>query len=115
MNRKVLGLALAGLLSAGTGTAIACEFKAGVTKFLDYAYCRYGENAVVVVELPESVSWEKCIYHAEPFSMEKLLAVTRDENGKEVLSINDRSQLGNPCYMTKRHCDAALRAFKAGG
>jgi len=39
MNGKVLIIALTGLLTAGP--TLACEYKAGETKFLDYANCRY--------------------------------------------------------------------------
>ena len=55
-------------------------------------------------------TWEECIYYLEAFRPPKLLAVTREKDGKEVASINNRSQIGNPCYLTKRHCDAALKA-----
>ncbi|MBT8061365.1 MAG: hypothetical protein KJO85_01695, partial [Gammaproteobacteria bacterium] len=92
------------------GPALACEYKQGETLFEDYANCRYGEDAIAVVELGESSSWEKCIYQVEAFRPAKLLAVTKMENGKELLSINDRSKIGNPCYMTKSKCDVALKA-----
>jgi hypothetical protein len=39
-----------------------------------------------------------------------LLAVTREKNGKEQASINDRAQIGNPCYLTKQACDKAFKA-----
>ena len=112
MNTKAITLTLIGLLSGGMNAAIACEYKAGETKFLDYANCRYGEDAIVVVDLPENAGWEQCVYLAEAFRPEKLLAVTRTENGKEKLSLNDRSQRGNPCYLSKRKCDAALKNYK---
>ena len=112
MNRKAITLTFIGLLTAGTGTAMACEYKAGETKFLDYANCRYGEDAILVIDLPDSAGWDQCIYLAEAFRPEKLLAVTKNVNGKETLSLNDRSQIGNPCYLTKSKCDAALRASK---
>jgi hypothetical protein len=114
MNGKAIAITLAGLLAAGTNVALACEYKKGETKYLDYAKCRYGEDTILVVELNDNSAWDQCIYQAEAFRPEKLLAVTKDENGKETLSINDRSQIGNPCYMTKRACDTALKAWKAG-
>jgi hypothetical protein len=110
MNRKVLLLALTGLLLNSTGAAIACEYKAGETKFVDYAKCRYGDDSIEVVALPEDAVWEECIYYLEAFRPPKLLAVTKIKNGKEQASINNRAQIGNPCYLSKRHCDAALKA-----
>lgn len=115
MKRNASMIALACLLAAGPGTAMACKFTAGETKFADYANCRYGGDAVLVVDLPEGNSWEQCVYRLQAFRPEELLAVTREENGKETLSINDRSQIGNPCYLTKRSCDAALKALKDSG
>lgn len=112
MNTKALAVALA-LLAAGSNTVLACEYKAGETKFLDYANCRYGEDAVLVVMLPEQAAWDQCIYQMQAFRPETLLAVTKERDGKEVTSINDRSSIGNPCYMTKQQCDAALKAYKA--
>jgi hypothetical protein len=114
MNRKILILTLAGLLTTGTGAALACEYKAGETKFLDYANCRYGEDSILVVDLPEGSSFEQCIYYLEAFRPEKLLAVTRDKNGQETVSINDRAKIGNPCYLTKSKCDKALKAQEQG-
>ena len=114
MNRKALTLTLAGLLAAGTGTAMACEYKAGETMYKDYAYCRYGEDSIVIVDLPENSGWESCVYHVEPFRPEKLLAITKTSAGKELLSLNDRTQIGNPCYLTKRRCDTALKAYNQG-
>ena len=108
MNRKLLILALTGLLTSGT--ALACEYKAGETKFLDYANCRYGEDSILVVDLPKDSNFEKCIYYLEAFRPEKLLAVTKEQGGKEVISINDRAKIGNPCYLTKQSCDKALKA-----
>jgi len=108
MNRKLLILALTGLLTSGT--ALACEYKAGETKFLDYANCRYGEDSILVVDLPEGSNFQKCIYYLEAFRPEKLLAVTKEQGGKEVISINDRAKIGNPCYLTKQSCDKALKA-----
>ena len=110
MNKKTLILTLAILLILNTGVAIACEYKAGETKFLDYALCRYDEDSIEVVILPQDAVWDQCIYYMEAFRPPKLLAVTRDKNVKEVVSINDRSKIGNPCYLTKQHCDAALKA-----
>ena len=110
MNRNALTLALATLLAVATSPAIACEYKKGETKFADYAHCRYGEEAILVIDLPESSSWDQCIYLAEAFRPEKLLAVTKERNGKEEASINDRAKIGNPCYLAKQSCDAALKA-----
>ena len=114
MNSNSLTLALA-LLLGGTGSALACDYKAGETKFVDYANCRYGPDSIVVVDLKDSKAWDNCIYHTEAFKPSKLLAVTKDENGKEILSLNDRSKIGNPCYLTKSKCDKALKAQLAGG
>lgn len=113
MRRKTMVIALAGFLAAGSGAAIACEYKAGETKFLDYAYCRYPEDAILVVDLPEGSSWDNCVYLLEAFRPEKLLAVTKERDGKESHSINARGNIGNPCYLTKSSCDAALKAYKA--
>ena len=110
MNRKSLLLLSASLLLAGTGTVIACEYKAGETKFADYANCRYGEDNIEVVKLPEGSFWQECVFYLEAFRPPKLLAVTKDEDGKEKASINDRKQIGNPCYLSKQHCEAALKA-----
>ena len=114
MNSKALSITLASLLTAGTGTAFACDFKQGETKFVDYANCRYGEDSIQIVQLPESSNWENCIYFVEAFRPEKLLAVTKDQGGKEVVSINDRAKIGNPCYLTKQSCDAVLKEYKKG-
>lgn len=114
MNRKAILIALAGFLTAGSGAAVACEYKAGETKFLEYAQCRYGNDAIQVIDLPEQSSWEQCIYLIEAFRPEKLLAVTKEKNGKEEASINARGNIGNPCYLSKSSCDAALKKFKAG-
>jgi hypothetical protein len=110
MNRNALTLALASLLIAGSGAAFACEYKTGVTRFVDYANCRYGEESILVVDLPEGSSWDNCVYQMEAFRPAKLLAVTKERNGKETHSINDRASIGNPCYLTKRLCDTALKA-----
>jgi hypothetical protein len=108
MNRKSLRFIAASLLLAATGTAIACEYKQGETEFLDYAVCRYGEENIKVVNLPKDAIWEQCIYYLEAFRPPQLLAVTRVKNGKEVCSINNRTQIGNPCYLAKQQCDDAL-------
>ncbi|MGA9573456.1 MAG: hypothetical protein WBS20_05855 [Lysobacterales bacterium] len=109
MNRKAFRFIIASVLLATAGTAIAaCEYKRGETEFLDYANCRYGEENIEVVNLPEDSIWEQCIYFLQAFRPPKLLAVTRTKNGKEVCSINDRAQIGNPCYLTKQRCDDAL-------
>jgi len=110
MNTKVLTFTLATLLAAGSSAALACEYKKGETKYVDYAYCRYGQDSILVVELPESSNWDHCVYQAEAFRPAKLLAVTKERGGKEEISVNDRAQIGNPCYLTKRSCDAALKA-----
>ena len=112
MNCKSLLLASV-LVMAGTGTALACEYKAGETKFVDYATCRYGADAILVVDLPEGASWDNCIYQLQAFRPETLLAVSKTRNGKESHSINDRGSIGNPCYLSKQQCDAALKAWKA--
>jgi hypothetical protein len=109
MNGKTLARVLAGLLTAGTGLAAACEYVAGETEFMDYANCRYDSDALVVVDLPEDNSWQKCVYLMEAFRPPKLLAVTRVKDGKEEHSINSRGNIGNPCYLTKRACDEALK------
>ena len=110
MNRKALFVTLTGLLAASINAAIACEYKAGETKFLEYANCRYGEDSIQVVKLSEDSNWEECIYYLQAFSPAKLLAVTKQKDGKEVISINDRKKIGNPCYLTKQQCDAVLKA-----
>ena len=112
MNKKVLTFILAAFLTAISSAAIACEYIRGETKFLDYANCRYGEDNILVVDLPENSSWDICLYYLEAFRPEKLLAVTRERDGKEQISINDRAKIGNPCYLTKQSCDAALKASK---
>ncbi len=105
-------ITIAGLMLAGAGTAVACEYKPGETRFLDYANCRYGEDNIVVVDLPEGSGWENCVYFLQAFKPSKLLAVTKTQNGKEIHSVNDRTQIGNPCYLSKRKCDTALKAWK---
>ena len=101
------------LLTASMGTVLACEYKAGETKFVDYAKCRYGDDAILVVDLPEGSSWDNCIYQLQAFRPETLLAVSKTRNGKESHSINDRGSIGNPCYLSKQQCDAALKAYNA--
>jgi hypothetical protein len=110
MNRNALIFTLASVLIACTSTAIACEYKAGETKFVDYANCRYGEDNIQVVKLPEDFRWGSCVYYLQAFRPPKLLAVTQLQDGKELISINDRSKIGNPCYLTKQYCDTALKA-----
>jgi len=111
MKKKSLIISLAIMLAANAGVAIACEYKKGETLFADYANCRYGEDSIQVVKLPEGSTWDHCIYYLEAFRPPKLLAVTQDNNGVEQVSINDRKQIGNPCYLTKQYCDAALKAL----
>ena len=111
MTKKLLIIALTGLFTAGP--ALACEYVKGETEFIDYAQCRYGTDAIEVVDLPEGSSWDNCVYLLEAFRPAKLLAVTKVRDGKETHSINDRGAIGNPCYLTKTSCDKALRA--AGG
>ena len=110
MNKKALFLILVSILLGGAGKAFACEYKAGETKFLDYAICIHGSDAIEEVTLPADAVWDKCIYKLEAFRPPKLLAVTRIKDGQEITSINDRTQIGNPCYLTKAKCDAALEA-----
>jgi hypothetical protein len=112
MKRKMTLLLIAGLFL--TGTASACEYKAGETKYLDYAHCLYGEDQVTVAELPENTSWDRCIYRTQAFMPAKLLAVTRDRDGIEEANINCRGCIGNPCYLMKSACDRALEAQLSG-
>lgn len=112
MKHPALTLTLASLLAASAGSAFACEYVAGETHFADYATCRYGKDAIEIVDLPPDAAWEKCVYQLEAFRPPKLLAVTRMKNGKEEHSINARGNIGNPCYLTKQQCDAALKAQK---
>ena len=107
MKRQIVFIFLACLL--WSTPAISCEYVAGESLFLDYAICRYGEDAVVAVDLPENSSWDRCVYHMQAFMPPKLLAVTRDKDGKEETSINSRGNIGNPCYLVKSACDAALK------
>jgi len=39
--------------------------------------------------------------------------VTKQKDGKEIHSINARGNIGNPCYLTKQSCDAAMKTYKA--
>lgn len=112
MKRRVLTLTITGLLVASMGAAMACEYIPGKTKFIDYANCRYGADSIVVVDLPEGSCWDCCVYYVEVFCPEKLLAVTKERNGQEELSVNKRGEIGNPCYLSKQKCDAALKAYK---
>jgi len=110
MSQKTILLIPVLLLLAGTAVAQTCEYKSGETKYLDYALCRYDADSIQVVDLPEGATWQKCIYFLQPFRPPKLLAVTKEQDGKELASINNRQQIGNPCYLTKQHCDRALEA-----
>lgn len=111
MKRTAWLFALACLLAPATALAQNCKFTQGETKYLDWAHCRYGEDAIIAVDLPENNSWDACIYQVQAFRPPKLLAVTKQEaDGSELLSVNDRSQVGNPCYLTKQRCDKALAA-----
>lgn len=112
MKRLLAFIVLASLFSAGSTTA--CEYIQGETKFLDYAHCRYGTEAILVIDLPESSNWDQCVYLVQAFMPEKLLATTREKDGREETSINSRSSIGNPCYLMKRACDAVLQEYKAG-
>jgi len=112
MSQKTILLIPVLLLLAGSALAQVCEYKAGETKYLDYALCRYDADSIQVVDLPEEATWEQCIYYLQAFRPPKLLAVTKQQNGKEVASINNRHQIGNPCYLTKQHCDRALEAVQ---
>ena len=112
MKRRTLAFMLGGLLIASSSGVFACEYVTGETKFIDYANCRYSSDALVVVDLPEGSSWDNCVYLLEAFRPEKLLAVTRERNGKEEHSINSRGNIGNPCYLSKQQCDAALKVYK---
>lgn len=112
MNRHAILFTFVALLTASAGTTMACEYKAGETKFIEYANCRYGTDAVVVVDLPKDSSWDNCVYLLEAFRPDKLLAVTKERNGKEEHSINARGNIGNPCYLSKQACDVAMKAYR---
>jgi len=111
MKMKLWIVTVSALISAGP--ALACDYKPGETKFLDYANCLYPTEEVVVAELPEGSSWDQCVYRVQAFMPAKLLAVTRDKGGREEASINFRGSIGNPCYLTKSGCDAALKRQQA--
>ncbi|MEE4219206.1 MAG: hypothetical protein V2I48_16465 [Xanthomonadales bacterium] len=111
MKMRLRFAVLAALFASGA--ALACEYKPGETKFLDYATCLYPKEEVVVVGLPEDASWDQCIYRVQAFIPAKLLAITRDKDGKEEASINCRGSIGNPCYLMKSACDTALRRQQA--
>ena len=113
MKRSAILIMLAALLLPAS--TLACEYVPGENRFLDYANCRYGEDSVVVVDLPEGSSWTQCIYQVQAFMPPKLLAITREKAGKEEVSINSRGSIGNPCYLIKRACDAALKNQQASG
>lgn len=115
VRHLILLIALAGLMAPTALWAQSCQYKQGETKYEDWAKCRYGADAILQVPLTESTGWDQCIYLLEAFRPEKLLAVTRDEGGTETVSINDRSQVGNPCYLTKSRCDKALQDMKDRG
>jgi len=114
MNRKTLSFLIVTLLICATSTALACEYKSKESKFVDYANCRYGDDSIMVVDLPEGAGWEQCVYYLQAFRPEKLLAITKEEDGVEEASINNRHQIGNPCYLSKQRCDAALKAYNEG-
>jgi len=107
---KTLVVLLTGLLMTACINAVACEYIRGETKYADWAKCKYGPDAVLQVDLPESHPWGQCVYQDRGFGMVKLLAVTRTKEGKEELSTFDRSQLGNPCYMMQQACENAREA-----
>jgi hypothetical protein len=110
MIRNAVTFTLAAILTLSTGVAFACEYTRGETKYADYAACVYGQDAIMTVEIPENSGWQHCVYLAEAWKPPKLLAVTKEKDGKEVASINDRAQIGNPCYLTKQMCDKAFKA-----
>lgn len=112
MKIRVTAITLASLLFSSA--AFACEYRPGETKFLDYAHCLYGTDEIAVVDLPDGSSWERCIYRTQAFMPAKLLAVTRERNGREEATINCRGCIGNPCYLMKSACDAALKTQLAG-
>ena len=114
MNKKAFSFVLVTLLTTSTSAAIACDYKAGETKFVDYANCRYGTDSILVVDLPEGSSWDNCVYQLQAFRPEKLLAITKQRDGQELASISNRQQIGNPCYLSKQRCDAALKAYNEG-
>ena len=50
MKKRAIIFTLTILMTASWGVALACEYKKGETKFIDYANCRYGEDAILVVD-----------------------------------------------------------------
>lgn len=110
MLRNAITFTLAVVLMASTGFVFACEYKKGETKYADYATCVHGQDAIQVVDLPEDSAWDQCVYLAQAFRPPKLLAVVEDKNGVEHASINQRGQIGNPCYLSKQACDKAFKA-----
>lgn len=120
MTRKqllfsALLIALAFMFAPTTLRAQSCTYVQGETKYEDWAKCRYGADFILQVPLEDSTGWDQCVYYVEAFRPEKLLAVTRESGGVETISINDRSQVGNPCYLTKSRCDKALQGMKDRG
>ena len=108
--KNTMVLTLMGLLMTAGMNAAACEYIQGETKYADWATCKYGPDALLIVDLPENIGWEQCVYHDQGFGMYKLLAVTRTVDGIEKLSTFNRAQLGNPCYLTKQSCERAREA-----
>ncbi len=108
MKQTITTVMLASLL--GAAPALACEYTAGETKFLDYAHCLYGAGEVQVVDLPGDSKWDQCVYRVQAFMPPKLLAITRDTDGQEQAVTNVRGSIGNPCYLMKKACDAAFQA-----
>jgi hypothetical protein len=105
--KHIITLVLALLFA---GPALACEYIPGTTSYLDYAHCVYGTDEVQVVDLPESSKWDRCVYRIQAFMPPKLLAITREIDGQEQAVTNVRGSIGNPCYLMKKACDAALQA-----
>jgi hypothetical protein len=108
MKQTITTVMLASIL--GAIPALACEYKAGETKYVDYAHCLYGTDEVRVVDLPDGSKWEQCIYRTQAFMPPKLLAITRENGGQEEAVANFRGAIGNPCYLMKKACDEALEA-----
>ena len=113
MLRIAIVITLAVFFTAGASVGFACEYKKGETKYADYARCVHGKDAILVVDLPDDFhSWDQCVYLAEAWKPPKLLAITKDNGGKEQVSVSDRSQIGNPCYLAKQACDKAYKALQ---
>jgi len=113
MLRNAIVMMLAVIFTAGASVGFACEYKKGETKYADYAACVHGKDAILVVDLPEDFhSWDQCVYLAEAWKPPKLLAITKDNGGTEQVSVSDRSQIGNPCYLAKQACDKAYKALQ---